>query len=445
MMLKIPHFQEVILMAFACQHCGFRSSELRPGTAVKEKALRIELTVRGAKDLDRQIVRSESCFFQLEALQLELPPGRDHGDLSTVEGVLAKAATNLEGSLPSYDEAMREKLIPYIEKVKLFAKGDESVLPFVVALDDPSGNSYIENELAPAEDPDLKVTHYERTLEQSRALGLASAFEDEDGDEGDSLKGAEVEHAPGQEVNGFVVKDEILMFPGHCPTCMAPCVQKMFATSLKYFTDIVVMAMNCDHCGFKSNEVKSQGAIEDKGRKYILTVEDEDDLNREILKSESAAMAIPEVELELRSGTLGGRFSTVEGLLKAIADHLEANPFVGGDSSEADVKKRQHDLIAQLRRYAKLENGEKFTMIVDDPLGLSRVQNIYAPDPDEGCEVIEYERSYDQNEDFGLNDIKTENYGEDAADAAADAPAAEAASGKAERDAAEDEVNDACT
>ena len=49
-------------------------------------------------------------------------------------------------------------------------------------------------------------------------------------------------------------------------------------------------------------------------------------------------------------------------------------------------------------------------MVLDDPAGNSYLQNIYAPDDDPELKITEYERSFEQNEDLGLNDIKTENY-----------------------------------
>lgn len=38
------------------------------------------------------------------------------------------------------------------------------------------------------------------------------------------------------------------------------------------------------------------------------------------------------------------------------------------------------------------------------------VQNVYAPDLDPEMTIEQYERTYEQNEDLGLNDMKTENY-----------------------------------
>jgi zinc finger protein len=51
-----------------------------------------------------------------------------------------------------------------------------------------------------------------------------------------------------------------------------------------------------------------------------------------------------------------------------------------------------------------------FTVILDDPMANSFVQSLYAPDPDPQLHEESYERSFEQNEELGLNDIKTEDY-----------------------------------
>ena len=58
-------------------------------------------------------------------------------------------------------------------------------------------------------------------------------------------------------------------------------------------------------------------------------------------------------------------------------------------------------------------SGDLLTSIVlDDPAGNSYLQNVYAPDPDPNLKVEDYERTFEQNEDLGLNDMKTEGYEE---------------------------------
>ena len=55
-------------------------------------------------------------------------------------------------------------------------------------------------------------------------------------------------------------------------------------------------------------------------------------------------------------------------------------------------------------------------MILEDPLANSYLQNIYAPDPDPNMTIELYDRSWEENEELGLNDIKVENYEDDAID-----------------------------
>ena len=63
----------------------------------------------------------------------------------------------------------------------------------------------------------------------------------------------------------------------------------------------------------------------------------------------------------------------------------------------------------------KVKNAEHpFTLILDDPLANSYLQNLYAPDPDPNMTIEWYDRTWEQNEELGLNDMKVENYEEDA-------------------------------
>jgi regulator of sigma D len=59
-------------------------------------------------------------------------------------------------------DAFIQKLVDYSE-VKF---------PFTMIVDDMSGNSFVENYLAPAADPQLKVEHYERSEYQNGILGI---------------------------------------------------------------------------------------------------------------------------------------------------------------------------------------------------------------------------------------------------------------------------------
>lgn len=75
------------------------------------------------------------------------------------------------------------------------------------------------------------------------------------------------------------------------------------------------MADTCDVCGYKSTEVKGGGGIPDQGRIFTLEVCEPADLQRDVLKAETASISVPEIDLEVTTGTMGGLITTVEGLL----------------------------------------------------------------------------------------------------------------------------------
>lgn len=60
----------------------------------------------------------------------------------------------------------------------------------------------------------------------------------------------------------------------------------------------------------------------------------------------------------------------------------------------------------------EIMNGKrKVTIILDDPAGNSYVQALTDDGSlDDRLTIERYDRTFDQNEELGLNDIKTENY-----------------------------------
>lgn len=105
------------------------------------------------------------------------------------------------------------------------------------------------------------------------------------------------------------------MFGGQCPMCRVPADTRMFATDIPYFKQVIVMCTSCDSCGYRTSELKPGGEIPAKGTRISLAVTGPADLRRDIIKSETADVEVPELDLILTRGTLGGRVTTVEGLL----------------------------------------------------------------------------------------------------------------------------------
>ena len=87
---------------------------------------------------------------------------------------------------------------------------------------------------------------------------------------------------------GLDIQKEVLEFPEICTSCGKPAVCRMKQVQIPFFKEVTIMAVSCDHCGYKSNEVKAGGGIEQKGKKHILKIRTKEDLARDILKSDMA-------------------------------------------------------------------------------------------------------------------------------------------------------------
>lgn len=56
------------------------------------------------------------------------------------------------------------------------------------------------------------------------------------------------------------------------------------------------------------------------------------------------------------------------------------------------------------------KGAEPFTLILDDPVSNSYIQSLTAPEKDPKLDEVEYERTWKQNEELGLNDINTAEF-----------------------------------
>ncbi|KAI8584399.1 hypothetical protein K450DRAFT_182421 [Umbelopsis ramanniana AG] len=394
LLTKIPHFKEVIVMAFECPHCGFRNNELQSAGTIAEKGHTVTCKIDNKEDLNRQLVKSDYASVKFLELDLEIPSSSKRGLLTTVEGILSNAIEDLDESQAvrkHVDENLYNQIQAVINKLEAYKDGSEH---FTVRIDDPSGNSYIENLCLPAQDPKLEVRWYQRTPEQDVQLGLR-AQEDLDN--------------PTEENDDDEVP-EVMSFPSNCSHCSRPSETNMHVLDIPHFKEVIIMATNCQHCGYKSNEVKAGGAISPLGKRITLNMTDADDLSRDILKSETCGLSIPEINLELTPGTLGGRFTTVEGLLRQVHEELDQRaPFLQGDSASEESRTRWKTFLDKLQQVA---DGEHLpcTLILNDPLSNSYLQNLYAPDDDPEMMTETYERDFETNESLGLNDMKLENY-----------------------------------
>jgi len=421
----VPHFREIIIASFSCSECHHKNTEIQFGGVFLKQGKVMELKLDDSEDLNRQIVKSTYCTMMIPELQLEIPPKTQGGSLNTLEGVLTRVIEGLEEHQPVWKHMnidQYNRINEVIGKIKVTME-NPSEHPLTIIMSDPSGNSNIENKCLPKQDPKLKVRYFERTKEQDKLLGLN--IEENVDEEGNIIEKKEEEEIVDtkptkkrdllSEEDAEKFKDvyvttnsDVTEFKENCHVCFKEGILRMVICNIPHFKEIVLMGFVCTHCGYKSNNVKPGGSISEKGKKITLNVTDPDDMTRDILKSETCSISIPELDLELTEGTLGGKFTTIEGILEAVHQELYNTSFHTGDSSESVNQDALKTFLAKIKEYAT--GKHQFTIIVDDPLANSFIQNPFAPDADPEMVIQEYQRSFDQNETLGLNDINTENY-----------------------------------
>lgn len=404
LLTAIPYFREVVIMSFACDHCNVQNNEIQAAGTVQPKGSRYELRLTALEDFSRQVVKSDTATVKFIEMDLEIPPGR--GQLTNVEGLLSTVMDDLEMGQEARKEQTPDvhgKVAEIIAKGRSMLAGD--AFPFRLVVDDPAGNSFIA--------PDLKdgvgkweKREYVRTTEQNAALGLSDS--------------ASADFAnPGLTADGEIIPNEVYDFPASCPGCMHPCTTHMKMVDIPHFKQVVLMSTVCDDCGYRSNDVKTGGEIPEQGEKIILTVQGSTDLARDILKSETCSLECPELQLQVNPGTLGGRFTTVEGLLTQVRTDLHNQIFDasgpggqgGGDSINSSERTKWDAFFEGLD--AAIKGDKQFTVILTDPFASSFVQPLVdPPNVDPQIKRENYERTEEEEEELGLKDMKTEGYEE---------------------------------
>mmetsp|Transcript_12650 Transcript_12650/g.22535 ORF Transcript_12650/g.22535 Transcript_12650/m.22535 type:complete len:565 (-) Transcript_12650:37-1731(-) len=435
---EIPFFRQIILMSFRCKKCGFTNNEIKPASTIQEQGLTYTVELTSREDLQRQVIKSDHATFRIEELDFEIPAGK--GVLTTVEGLLQTALEELQKSQDdrrAVDPAVADQVAEFITKLALALAGMS--FPLHAVLNDPAGNSFFENPNAPKLDPKMKFQTYKRTDEHNAALGLqedtyeyddeaaeAAALAEQEAHRKELAKSHPVKEgstlARDNGIDSTMLENEVFQLPTDCPNCGVSGTSKTCIVDIPFFQEVIIMAFDCESetCGYKTNEIKGGGAIPDKGKVIRLNIPKKsdageekwnDDMKRDVVKSNSAGVLLPELEIEVTAGSLGGMYTTVEGLLALIRDSLfegQAADFVKGDSATEASKQRFKELE---QKFEDLISGEMdFSLEIRDPLGASFVYSPTAPDPEPQLTFEEYERSFEENEDLGLNDMNTEDY-----------------------------------
>ncbi|WP_292519102.1 ZPR1 zinc finger domain-containing protein [Methanoculleus sp.] len=143
--LDIPHFPDLLLVAIACDACGYRHTD----TIILGEGDPVRWTVRIEEpdDLAIRVVRSTTGTIEIPELGLAVEPGiACEGFVTNIEGILNRfeQAVGTVLANPESDEE-RTAALKMLGKI---GEAREVAFPFTVIIEDPAGNSALVSEKA---------------------------------------------------------------------------------------------------------------------------------------------------------------------------------------------------------------------------------------------------------------------------------------------------------
>jgi zinc finger protein len=218
----------------------------------------------------------------------------------------------------------------------------------------------------------------------------------------------------------YTPPEEVLELPGHCAACGGGTTTRVYRTTIPFFKEVILMADACDACGYRNAEVKGGGGVPPLGRRLELAVRTPADLRRDVIKAETARVAIPELDLEVSTGSLGGLITTVEGLALAVRDSLKSTQtFQLGDAAD----RLDPASLTWKTFYEGLEacaaGDRPWTLVMSDPMANSFISGPPGVGPgdeadlaaDPGLKMEDYERSPEEDAEYGIDHLRAHEAG----------------------------------
>lgn len=134
-----------------------------------------------------------------------------------------------------------------------------------------------------------------------------------------------------------------------------------------HFGRILLSLTICPCCGFKHRQVTL--LEEHEPSIYSVGVSSIDDLSIRIIRSDTASIKIPELNVEINPGLVAdATISNVEAILLDIRDRAE---FLRDALDTDEERHNAENFLAQLK--LALEGKKSFTLVIADPRGNSKI------------------------------------------------------------------------
>lgn len=152
-----------------------------------------------------------------------------------------------------------------------------------------------------------------------------------------------------------------------CPSCGSKLYFIFYRTRITYEEAVEIETFFCKKCLYKSTQMRQIEREEPKT--LVLEIRNHDDLRTVLYRSPEAKIQIPELEAEIEPGEIStGEITTIEGILTHILEKLKL--FDESDTDPENIRRFTNRIQGILDG-----SGEKFTFVMDDPMGKSRINS----------------------------------------------------------------------
>lgn len=158
-----------------------------------------------------------------------------------------------------------------------------------------------------------------------------------------------------------------------CPVCGREAELREIVYELPNVGRTLMVSFSCPYCGYRKSDVVPLQVR--RRRRIYYRVEGIEDLNARVVRSSVATIEIPELGISITPG-LAGQFviTNIEGVLRLVQDAAKSIEVLENTASGFT------DFIERL-----IKEGGKFTMIIDDPWGVSVIE---PPRESGGCKLL---------------------------------------------------------
>ncbi|RLE97828.1 MAG: hypothetical protein DRJ57_04150 [Thermoprotei archaeon] len=156
--------------------------------------------------------------------------------------------------------------------------------------------------------------------------------------------------------------EKVYEFKIECPYCGASMQVREVVYRMPRVGRTLLVSKRCPACGYRRSEVVP---LEARGRvRVYYRVEGPRDLYARVIRSNLTSIEVPELGASITPGAAAPMVVTnIEGILHLFLEAVKSLKVMGEDVGDAEE---------ELRRLA--EEGGRFTLVLDDPLGISSVE-----------------------------------------------------------------------